>query len=114
MSGGHASWLVGGGILILGAVAAMPFYKSAPGASVPQTTSTSGSELHWNGDPLTLRLPGTEPPSSSPKPLRTSLTPLENSQASDPPALDGEYGSLLDQFEEVKSPQQISSDRARR
>jgi len=111
MSGGHASWLVGGGILVLGAIAALPFYQRAPGASVPQSMSASGSEVHWDGDPLTLRLPGTEPPSSSLEPRsRTSLTPLETSQSGDPPAVDGEYGSLLNRFEGAKSPQQISSD----
>jgi LysM domain len=111
MAGGHTNWLIGGGILVAGAVAAMPFYRDSSKSSDAATT-ISGSELPWSGDPLTLRMPGNDVPiSASDSTLRTTLTPLDSAQPSEPPTVDGEYGSLLHQFGGAKSPQQIGSER---
>jgi len=114
MAGGTKSWLVGGGILALGAVAAMPFYRGNAGTSNP-TTPASSTDLHWDGDPLTLRVPGTEQLSSSTEvPLRTTLTPLDAVPSTEPPSVDGEYGGLLDRFGGSQSPQQLSSEQGLR
>ena len=111
MAGGHTSWLVGGGILVAGVLAAMPFYRGSQ-PSIPNAVPVTNSDVQWDGDPLTLRLPGAQPPlRSSASPQRTTVTTKQTPWSSEPPKLEGEYGGLLDRFGEPTMPQQISSER---
>jgi phage tail protein X len=102
----HTSWLVAAGILLLGALAALPFQQS--GSSGGAGAAAGSNQLPWNGEPLTLRVAGDADhglPATTDATTDVAHTPLAPIYRTDRdrslealPSMDSQYGGLLNRY----------------